>query len=93
MLSHYLKVAVRNLLRNKFFSTLNLLGFAVGLASCMAIMMFVRLVVSCDDLRPWVKRADHFAVLRGQRFIPLPPGVAAAEADDVLLDLLGRSIF
>ena len=51
------------------------------------------LVVSCDDLRPWVKRADHFAVLRGQRFIPLPPGVAAAEADDVLLDLLGRSIF
>lgn len=51
------------------------------------------LVVSCDDLRPWVKRADHFAVLRGQRFIPLPPGVAPAEADDVLLDLLGRSIF
>lgn len=49
-------------------------------------------VVSCDDLRPWAKRADHLAVLRGQRFIPLPGGVAPAEAEDVLLDLLGRSI-
>jgi len=49
------------------------------------------LVVSCDDLRPWARRADHLAVLRGQRFIPVPRGAAPAEADDVLLDLLGPS--
>ncbi len=49
------------------------------------------LVVSCDDLRPWVHRADHLAVLRGRRFIPLPSEAVPAEASDVLLDLLGPS--
>ena len=49
------------------------------------------LVVSCNDLRPWANRADHLAVLRGQRFIPLPREAGPTEADDVLLDLLGPS--
>jgi len=49
------------------------------------------LVVSCDDLRPWANRADHLAVLRGRRFVPLPREAAPVEADDVLLDLLDPS--
>lgn len=35
MLTNYLKIAVRQLLRNKVFSTVNIVGMAIGLACCL----------------------------------------------------------
>lgn len=42
MLPHYIKVAFRNLLRNKFYSAINILGLAVGLACFVLILLFVQ---------------------------------------------------
>src|ERR1041384_7621879 len=41
MLKNYLKTAWRNLKKNKFFSAINIIGFATGMAACMVIMLFV----------------------------------------------------
>ncbi len=41
MLRNYLKIAWRNLLRNKVYSGVNIVGLAVGLACCMAIGLYV----------------------------------------------------
>ena len=41
MIKNYLKVAVRNLFRNKFYSLLNISGLAIGIASCLLIVLFV----------------------------------------------------
>src|ERR1700761_8807907 len=41
MFSNYFKIAFRNLLRNKTFSAINILGLAIGLAVCMLITLFV----------------------------------------------------
>src|SRR4028118_1958855 len=41
MLSHYLKIAVRNLLKQKIYALINILGLSIGLASCVLIMLFV----------------------------------------------------
>jgi putative ABC transport system permease protein len=41
MLKNYFKIAVRNLLRNKVFSFVNVAGMAVGLSSCLVIGLFV----------------------------------------------------
>ncbi len=41
MIRNYLLVAVRNLTRNKFFSTINIFGLAVSMTICMAIIMLV----------------------------------------------------
>ena len=41
MLSNYLKIAWRNLLRNKLYSGINIVGLAVGLSACIVIMLFV----------------------------------------------------
>jgi len=41
MLKNYLVSAYRNLINNKIYSLINILGFALGLASCLLILLFV----------------------------------------------------
>ena len=41
MFRSYLKIAWRNLLKNKTFSIINIAGLAIGMAACITIMLFV----------------------------------------------------
>ena len=50
MLKTYLKIALRNLLRYKVYSFINIAGLAVGICCCMLIMLFVRSEYSYDRL-------------------------------------------
>ncbi|GAA4447039.1 ABC transporter permease [Nibrella saemangeumensis] len=49
MLKNYLKIAWRNLWRNKGFSLINIFGLAVGLASCLLLFMYLSHELSYDD--------------------------------------------
>ena len=40
MLGNYLKIAVRNLWRQRFYSLINIAGLAVGMATCLMIAQF-----------------------------------------------------
>lgn len=48
MIQNYLKIALRNLLRNKVFSAINIVGLALGIATCLVIMLFVYDELSYD---------------------------------------------
>src|SRR5580658_9316937 len=48
MLRNYLKTAFRNLWRNKGFSAINILGLAIGLATCLLILIYVADELSFD---------------------------------------------
>ena len=39
MFKNYLKIALRNLRKNKGFSFINITGLAVGIACCIAIIL------------------------------------------------------
>lgn len=41
MLKNYLKIALRNLMRHKTFSIINILGFAFGISICLLIVLFL----------------------------------------------------
>ena len=41
MFKNYLKIALRNLRKNKAFSFINIFGLAAGLASCLLIMLYI----------------------------------------------------
>lgn len=41
MFRNYLKTAWRNLWKNKTYSTINILGLAIGMAACIVILLFV----------------------------------------------------
>jgi putative ABC transport system permease protein len=48
MIKNYLRVALRNLRNYKAYSLINIIGLAVGIACCIAIMLFVRDELSYD---------------------------------------------
>ena len=48
MIRNYLKIAWRNLKRNKVYSFINIFGLAVGMACCIVIMLFVQDELSYD---------------------------------------------
>lgn len=50
MLKNYFKVAFRNIWKNKVFSAINIVGLAIGMATCIVIMLFVFYERSFDKL-------------------------------------------
>ncbi|MPR34822.1 ABC transporter permease [Salmonirosea aquatica] len=48
MIQNYFKIAWRNLLRNKLFSGLNVIGLSVGLGCCMLLAMYIHSEISFD---------------------------------------------
>lgn len=49
MLKNYCKIAWRNLLKNKAFSLINILGLAIGMAACLLILQYVSFELSYDE--------------------------------------------
>jgi putative ABC transport system permease protein len=48
MLNNHLKTAFRNFRKNKFYTSLNIAGLAIGLATCLLIMLYVQDELSYD---------------------------------------------
>ncbi|RAK03102.1 putative ABC transport system permease protein [Larkinella arboricola] len=48
MIRNYVKIAWRNLVRNRVFSAINIVGLAIGLATCLLISLFVLDELSFD---------------------------------------------
>ncbi|MFL5748584.1 MAG: ABC transporter permease [Niastella sp.] len=48
MFKNYIKIALRNLWKSKGFSAINIIGLAIGLATCLLIMLFVLDELSYD---------------------------------------------
>ncbi len=87
MIRNYLNVIVQNILRNKTYALINILGLSLGLAVCMVIMQYVRFEKSYDRF--------HDAAENTYRILlqsPAPDGTAYQDAAnvaplaDVLLD-------
>ncbi len=56
MFKSYLLLALRNHLRNKFYTVINVAGLAIGIASCLVIMVFVQHEISYDNFN---EKADR----------------------------------
>jgi putative ABC transport system permease protein len=61
MFTHYFKIALRDLLRNKAFSAINIFGLSVGLACCMLMFLYAMDEVSYDRFN--VKAANIYRVV------------------------------
>jgi putative ABC transport system permease protein len=48
MFKNYLKIAFRNLLKNKVYSLINIFGLAIGMAACFFIFQYIRFELSYD---------------------------------------------
>ena len=87
MLKNYLTTAVRNLLKNKFFSFINIVGLALGMACSLLIWLWVEderakdtFLVHDDNLYTVFQRMYHDGIVDGGRHTP---GVLAEEMKTV----------
>ncbi len=71
MFKNYLKVTIRNLLKHKTYSLINILGLSVGLACTILILLWVQDELSVDRYH---KKGDRIAeaYLKGLRMKILP---------------------
>ncbi len=79
MLSNYIKIAVRNLSRNRLYSFINIAGLSVGIAACLMIYLWVQDELSFDafhenaDRIYRVERKVDFREIHGQAPITSGP--------------------
>ena len=87
MFKNYFRIASRNLLRNKAFSAINIFGLAIGIATCLIILLFIMDEFSYDRFN---KKADRIVrvVFRGlvqgekiKEAIVMPPTAQTLKAD------------
>jgi len=82
MLNNYLKIAVRNIKRYKAYSTINILGLAVGMACCILILLWVQDELSFDGFHEKGKNI--------YRIIPTVSGEVWTSSPWALLENLKR---
>jgi len=71
MIRNYLKIAVRNILKYKFFSAINILGLSIGITCCFFIFIYVFDELSYDKFHKDVDRTYRIGLLgriAGQEF-------------------------
>ncbi len=69
MFRNYLKIALRNIRKYKGFSAINILGLALGLASCIFILLYVQFEHSYDNYHKDAERTYRVRIqLRSEFF-------------------------
>ena len=85
MISNYLKTALRNIIRSKGHSVINVFGLSVAMALCILIFLLVRQELSYDDFHEKganVFRVSKTAFMGEYRTIGMTPVPLAPALDD-----------
>ncbi|HVS91620.1 MAG TPA: ABC transporter permease [Mucilaginibacter sp.] len=87
MLKNYFKVALRNLMRNKGYATINVTGLAIGIAACLLIFLIVQFETSFDTFHS--KRNSIYRVVtasKGPNGLDLGSGVPFPTSEALRID-------
>lgn len=87
MIKNYLKIAFRNVVRNKSFSLINIGGLAIGIASALLLYIVVSYELSYDKFQPNYNKIYH--VVTSDKFsdgVTYNPGVPYPALDALRLD-------
>ena len=63
MIKNHLKLAYRRLIKNRFYTLINILGLSVGFASVLIIFLFVRKERSFDKFHSKLDRIEHLVIV------------------------------
>lgn len=77
MLRNYITTAIRNLVKQKLYSAINIGGLALGLAACLLMLLFVRDEISYDR---WLPNAERIARVEVTFAVPGRELIAFAQA-------------
>ncbi|MCF8432318.1 MAG: ABC transporter permease [Melioribacteraceae bacterium] len=71
MLKNYIKIALRNLAKNKLYSVLNIIGLSIGMVCTILLLLYVQDELVYDKHHPFAERTYRVAAdinMMGQRY-------------------------
>ena len=87
MIKNYFKIAIRNLLKRKGFSAINVLGLAIGIGTCLVMLLFVQDELSYDrfhEKADRIVRVYFSGTVQGGKMVEstvMPPTAQALKSD------------
>ncbi len=82
MFRNYLLTACRHILKNRLFSAINVFGLAIGLMSCVLILLYVKDEATYDT---WVPEADKIVRIHSAYYSPdRPPFLTVRSAGRIM---------
>src|ERR1700683_2333588 len=88
MFKNYFQIAWRNIVRNKVFTIINMLGLTLGICACIIIFLVCRYEFSFDTFHPDKERIYHVGckesmgpIYQGYTSRVLPPTAAALKQE------------
>lgn len=92
MFRNYMKIAFRNLRKNKGFSVINIAGLAIGMACCILILMYVKDELSYDTYNVNIDRIYRVNALSSigatTRYYATTPPALAPELANVIPEVV-----
>lgn len=89
MLKNYIKIALRNIVQQKLYSGLNILGLAVGMAAALMIFLFVqhelsydRFFEDSDRIYRVIERQPNNVFMGNDRFVVTPASLAGSLVEE-----------
>ncbi len=96
MISHYIKLAMRNLWANKLFSTINITGLAIGMAATFLIYIWVKNEWTYDNYHKDSDRIyrvfSHAKWAKESEYWPNIPSVLAQHAVEEIPEIISASV-
>ncbi len=91
MIRNYLKVAIRNLMRNKVYLLINTLGMGIAMTCCMTAYLLLAFNIEFDEyfnddqIQNVVKVVHHFETMNGkpEKELVIPIGVAPQATHEI----------
>ena len=88
MLKNYFKITIRNIIRYKGYSIINILGLAIGMACCILILMYVTDELSYDKFHEKSDRIYRINAISSigtttRYYATVPPALATGLADSI----------
>ena len=84
MLRNYFRIALRNILKHKGYSAINISGLAIGIACCLLILVYVQHELSYDEFHENSERIVRVSMDVGeQRPIAVTPSMVAPTLDQI----------
>ena len=56
MIAHYLKIALRNIFKDKIYSLINLVGLSIAMACCFLLIFWIKFELSFENCHPKAER-------------------------------------
>ena len=73
MIKNYLKIAYRNLFKNKTYNAINILGLAMGLASFILLLLYLNYELSYDKWDAELSTVYRVSLKEGEEVYPATP--------------------